>query len=110
MMKEFTQNESGNWIRLNLIFPPNLEDAITEALLSDASLPGFTLLQAEGHGNDFSRASISEQVRGRTDRRVLWIVIQHQKLEGLLLKLKTQITSEDIRWWVEPVLAGGKLV
>ncbi|MBC7202531.1 MAG: DUF3240 family protein [Pusillimonas sp.] len=98
-----------NFIRLNLVFPPSLEDALTEALLSNPAAPGFTLLHAEGHGNDFSLASISEQVRGRTDRRVLWMVIPQPEMEPLLTNLKQSITSHEIRWWAEPIIASGKL-
>ena len=28
------------WVRLNLVFAPDLEDAVTEALMSDPTLPG----------------------------------------------------------------------
>lgn len=45
-------------VRLNLVFPPTLEDAVTDALMADPVLPGFTLLHAEGHTGDFARASI----------------------------------------------------
>lgn len=102
-------NNPDHWLRLNLVFPPSLEDALTEALLSDPAVPGFTLLRAEGHGNDFTRASIGEQVRGRIDRRVLWMVIPQSQLEPLLQNLKQHITSTEIRWWAEPIIANGKL-
>ncbi|WP_257389025.1 DUF3240 family protein [Tahibacter caeni] len=96
-------------VRLNLVFPPNLEDAVTEALLEDVTLPGFTLLHAEGHSSDFARATVREQVRGRVDRRVLWVVIHHERLDGVLAALRRRIVAGDLRWWVEPVLAGGRL-
>ncbi|MBN8742211.1 MAG: hypothetical protein BGP24_16240 [Lysobacterales bacterium 69-70] len=95
-------------VRLNLVFPPNLEDAVTEALLEDPALPGFTLLHAEGHSSDFAKASAREQVRGRVDRRVLWIVIHHERLDSVLGALRRRIAGGDLRWWVEPVLAVGR--
>ena len=68
-------------VRLNLVFPPTLEDAVTDALMADPVLPGFTLLHAEGHTGDFARASIREKVRGRVDRRVIWVLIEYEQLE-----------------------------
>ena len=101
---------STEWVGLNLVFPPALEDAVTDALMADPTLPGFTLLHAEGHSSDFAHASIREQVRGRVDRRVLWVVIERERVDGLLAALRQRIASSDVRWWMEPVMAMGRLV
>ena len=106
-----THDEQGaELVRLNLVFPPALEDAVTGALMTDTTLPGFTLLHAEGHSSDFTHASIREQVRGRVDRRVLWVVIERERVDGLLAALRQRIASNDVRWWMEPVMAMGRLV
>lgn len=97
------------FVRLNLIFPPTLEDSVAEALTAEPSMPGFTLLQAEGHTSDFSRASTGERVRGRVERRVLWVVIERERLDEVLAVLRREVASKDVRWWAEPVLAGGRL-
>lgn len=97
------------WVRLNLVCPPALEEAVTGVLMADPTLPGFTLLHAEGHSSDFAHASIREQVRGRVDRRVLWVVIERERVEGLLAALRQRIASSDVRWWMEPVMAMGRL-
>jgi hypothetical protein len=96
-------------VRLNLVFPPTLEEAVTEALMSDPAMPGFTLLHAEGHTSDFTRASIREQVRGRVGRCVIWVLIEPERLDEVLAQLRQRIASNDLRWWVEPVLASGRL-
>lgn len=97
------------FVRLNLIFPPSLEDTVTDALVSDPAMPGFTLFHAEGHTSDFAHASASEQVRGRIERRVLWVVIERERLDEVLAVLRREVASTDVRWWAEPVLAGGRL-
>ena len=97
-------------VHLNLVFPPALEDAVTEALMADPALPGFTLLHAEGHTGDFARASIREKIRGRVDQRVIWVLIEAERLEQVLAHLRQRITSSDVRWWVESVWASGRLV
>ena len=96
-------------VRLNLIFPPSLEDSVTEALVSEPAMPGFTLLQAEGHSSDFSTASAAEQVHGRVQRRVLWMLLPQAQVEAVFAALRTQVDAHEVRWWLEPVLAMGKL-
>ena len=81
-------------VRLNLVFPPTLEDAVTDALMADPVLPGFTLLHAEGHTGDFARASIREKVRGRVDRRVIWVLID-QLVQHLVSTVLTSLNSQS---------------
>ena len=102
-------SQTGEQVRLNLVFPPNLEDAVTTALMADPTLPGYTMLHAEGHSSDFAHASIREQVRGRVDRRVLWVVIERARLDSVLAALRERIASKDVRWWAELVVAQGRL-
>lgn len=89
-------------LRLSVLFPPGLERPITEAISADASMPGFTLLHAEGHSSDFSRASSAEQVRGRIQRRVLWMVMEADRLDDVLQLLRTHVDCRDVRWWIDP--------
>ena len=96
-------------IRMTLVFPPELEDGITEALSAHAGLPGYTLFHAEGHASDFRRASAGEQVRGRVQRRVLWMLLPQAQVEAVLATLRGQVDAQEVRWWIEPVLAMGRL-
>ena len=96
-------------VRLVLVFPPRLEEAVTEALVATPGMPGFTLLQAEGHSSDFAHASAAEQVRGRVERRVLWMLLPPAQVEGVLAQLRQDVDAHDVRWWLEPVLAMGRL-
>ena len=96
-------------VRFNLVFPPRLETAVTEALVAEAGLPGFTLLQAEGHSSDFSTASAAEQVHGRVQRRVLWMLLPRAQVDTVLAALRGQVDAREVRWWIEPVLAMGRL-
>ena len=47
---------------------------------------------------------------GRVDRRVIWVLIEYEQLEQVLAHLRQRIASSDVRWWVESVLASGRLV
>lgn len=96
-------------VRLNVLFPPRLEMTLTEAITADPRLPGFTLLHAEGHTSDFAKASAIEQVRGRVQRRVLWMVLLAEEVEDVLDVLRAHVDSRDVRWWTESVLQMGRL-
>lgn len=98
-----------DWVRLNLIFPPQLETRITEVLSADPRMPGFTLLHVEGHTSNFASASDAERVRGRVARRLLWLVIPAGMKEEVLQLMRTHVDSRDLRWWTEPVLDMGRL-
>lgn len=96
-------------IRLTLIFPPSLESALCEALITAPQPPGFTLLHAEGHSSDFPHASTAEQVRGHIDRRVIWAVMDADALQPLIQLLRQRVPSHEVIWWSEPVLDLGRL-
>lgn len=95
--------------RLTLVFPPVLEARVVELMLEqDPPLPGFTVLAAEGHGADFARASIREQVRGRVARRLLTLVLPRSRAETLIEQLRSHLANGESAWWLEPVLAFGR--
>ena len=96
--------------RLNLVFSASLEDAVTSALIEhDPPLPGFTLLKAEGHSGDFAHASAEERVRGRVNRRVLWMVLAQDEAAALVAFLRSRVRSSEVVWWTEPVESFGRL-
>lgn len=97
------------WIRMNLVFPPQLETLVTETLSADPRMPGYTLLQAEGHTSNFTRASDAELVRGRIEKRLLWLVIRAEQKETVLELLRGKMGSSELRWWTEAVLDMGNL-
>ena len=98
-----------DWVRLTLIFPPQLETPITQALSADPRMPGFTLLKAEGHTSDFDGASDAELVRGRVERRLLWLLIPAAMKTEVLQLVRSHVDSHDLRWWTEAVLEMGRV-
>ena len=97
------------WIRLNLLFPPQLETLVTETISANPSMPGYTLMHAEGHTSSFERASDAERVRGGVEKRLLWLVIPAERKDEVLQLLRAQIGSSELRWWTEGVLDMGRL-
>ncbi|HMM76589.1 MAG TPA: DUF3240 family protein [Gammaproteobacteria bacterium] len=104
-----TENEKA-LARLTLVFPPALEDRVVQLFLEqDPPLPGFTVLAAEGHGSDFSWASVREQVRGRVARKLLIVVLSQARAGSLIAALRSELANTASTWWLEPVIAFGRL-
>ena len=97
------------WIRMNLLFPPQIETLVTETLSADSRMPGYTRVRAEGHTRDFEQASEAERVRGRVEKRLLWLVIRADERDLVLELLRTHVGSNKLRWWTEAILDTGTL-
>jgi len=96
--------------RLTILAPRDLEDDVLEALLEmQPSLPGFTTLAVSGHGERFEGTRVQEQVRGRIERSMTWLVLPQEDIERVLGQLRRRMPHPDIVWWVEPVDAMGRL-
>jgi hypothetical protein len=96
--------------KLTLIYPPASEAHIVELMLnSEPRLSGFTSWRAEGHGHSFSKASMSERVRGRIARGMLVIVLQRSRVAPLLEEIRLKAAIADLVYWIEPIAAFGRL-
>lgn len=94
--------------KLTLVYPVTADDQILDFLLdSRPPLPGFTSLRAEGHGSGFESASTREKVRGRVERRLLFMILGRGRLQSLLTELREQIAIPNLAYWVEPVESFG---
>lgn len=71
---------------------------------------GFTTFAAEGHGFDFSKASIGERVRGRVERGVLVAVMPRSQATVILEHIRKSLPVPHMAYWLEPVLEVGRLV
>lgn len=70
---------------------------------------GFTTFAAEGHGFDFSNATVRERVRGRVERCVLMAVMPRARTSQLLELVRRKIPVSHMAYWLEPVLDVGRL-
>lgn len=95
--------------RLNLVFPPALEEAVIAVLLDMPDLLGFTTLRGEGHGSSFEGASLRERVRGRVARNMAWLVLPAERVDEVLATLRRHLQNPDVIWWSEVVERFGRL-
>jgi hypothetical protein len=94
---------------MNLVFPPQMETLVTETISADPSMPGYTLMRAEGHASSFERASDAERVRGRVEKRLLWLIVPVERKDDVLELLREHMGSKELIWWTEAVLEMGTL-
>ncbi|MEZ5900779.1 MAG: DUF3240 family protein [Hyphomicrobiaceae bacterium] len=97
--------------KLTLVYPPDIGDSVVE-LMTDQHPPiaGFTTFCAQGHGFGFANATSSEKVRGRVERNVLVAVVKRDTADTLLEQIRTRLPVAHIAYWIEPVIACGRLV
>lgn len=98
--------------KLTLIYPPASENHLVEVMMnSEPPLSGFTTWQAEGHGHghSFAEASMRERVRGRITRGVLMVVLPRARIELLVEEILLKAAIADLVYWIEPVLAFGRM-
>jgi len=96
--------------RLTLVYPPAAEGALLGVLLAvDPPLPGFTTWRGAGHGFVFEGASHAERVSGQVARGILTSIMGRRLAEQLLETIREQTPIPHLAYWIEPVLAAGRL-
>ncbi len=94
---------------LTISLPRALEEEIIDLLREQPQwVSGFTALPAEGFGSGTRLHSSMEQVRGRSSRCLLQVVLRSEHAEPLLAALKERIPSDEVAWWTVPVNGFGR--
>lgn len=95
---------------LKLILPNALKDQILDQLLKHPDWVGpFITHRVEGHGDPDSIASPAEQVRGRAERMQIEILMNASHVQDLLARLRDELCSSEVVWWLSPVTESGSL-
>lgn len=93
--------------KLVLIVAPSLEEELVDQLLQLPAVDGFTSFAVQGNGKQQSM-SLIEQVSGRRKRLRFELVVEADKVDGILRQLYGCL-GKDTVYWVEPVTGFGKL-
>jgi len=94
---------------LNMIVPPQVEDALAEWLLERDDVPGFSSVPVAGHGSSEKSMSLAEQVAGRS-RRVMFVThLPSDTAHALLDDLRSAFAGSGLHYWVVPVADFGHL-
>lgn len=96
--------------QLTLALPVELEEELIDLLRGLPSLvSGFSILPAEGFGAGARLTSTMEQVRGRSRRRLVQLLLREAQVPPLLEALRSRIGSPEVAWWTIPVSGFGRL-
>jgi len=94
---------------LTLSCPAGLEEELIDLLRDHPQwVSGFTTIAAEGFGAGTRQHSPIEQVRGRSRRRLLQVLLSAADVEPLLALLRERIPSDEVAWWTVPVSGFGR--
>ena len=90
--------------KLTLSCPTALGEQVAEYLLSVEWLEaGFTTFAGQGHGRDFSQASLREKVRGRVEVLNIVALLPAANVAPLLEALRARFRNPQMTYWTEPV-------
>ncbi|MDO6682307.1 MULTISPECIES: DUF3240 family protein [unclassified Oceanobacter] len=93
---------------LTLSLPPRQADVVTDWLLQQG-LPGFSSWTGWGHSNRLDQLSISEQIQGKQNRTFISLHLSEPQYQAVLENLRQRFSSFDIHYWVQALLASGRL-
>ena len=94
---------------LNLIVPPQVEDALAEWLLERDDVPGFSSVPVSGHGSSEHSMTLAEQVAGRSRRVMFFTHVPSATAKTLLDDLRAAFPGSGLHYWVVPVAEFGHL-
>jgi hypothetical protein len=98
-------------VLLTLVLPCELEEAVTDLLLSRPDLvAGFSTAVVNGHGSSLPLVEAAERVVGHVCRRRLETVCANAaQAEAVLDLLRAPFAGANIYYWSVPVLQSGRL-
>lgn len=97
--------------KLSVVCPREITPVLIEAFdASDVPLPGYTVVDAYGHGPDISLMSGAEKVAGAMTSSVIIAILPKEQVEAVKAMILAASPRPNIAYWVEPVLDYGRLV
>lgn len=95
---------------LTLMLPQAREDAVLDLLARCPELSeGYTLVRAQGLGQGALLQTPMERVQGRAQRMLVQAIVAAQQGPALLQRLRAELPTAEIVYWITPVLAYGRL-
>ncbi|MDR2015841.1 MAG: DUF3240 family protein [Azoarcus sp.] len=95
---------------MTLAFPLALEEQIIDFLLDHPQwVHGFSLIDAQGMGRGAGLKSAMEKVKGRSQRRLMNILLRNEDVVPLVEALREEFRSPDMAYWVVPLLSFGRM-
>jgi hypothetical protein len=87
-----------------------MEERLVDDLLEHPELvTGFTVTRIEGSSQNEKLHTISEQVRGRSQRIEIRAVMNLDDAQTLVAHLKKEEPNHEVAYWIVPVIEFGRL-
>lgn len=94
---------------LNLVVSPEVESPVTDWLLSQASVSGFSSHLIAGHGSSEHAMSLAEQVAGKRRQVLFQLHMPCVDARDLLALIKSEFSGSGMHYWLQPVVESGHL-
>ncbi|MFZ5502394.1 MAG: DUF3240 family protein [Pseudomonadota bacterium] len=95
---------------LTLVCHRSLEERLVDHLLEHPEWAGgFTLSRMEGGSRKENLPSMTEQVRGRSQRVSFQSVMNLDDARALVAHLKREESNREIGYWITPVIEFGRM-
>lgn len=94
---------------LNLVVSPEVEDTVTDWLLDQATVSGFTSHPIAGHGSSEHSMSLAEQVAGSRRQVMFKLHLPCADAVALLAAVKQAFRGSGMHYWLMPVIESGHL-
>ena len=95
---------------LTLACHRSLEERLVSHLLEHPEwVYGFVMFKAEGGSQKEKLPSMIEQVRGRSQRATIQVVMNLEDARALVEHLKQEESNPEIAYWITPVIEFGRM-
>ena len=83
----------------SLVCPPEIEEALLDALVVAFESDVFTSVPVFSHGTPTGKLSAAEQVMGRSRSCLVQIVVTHSEADELRALLRRDFVGTGIQFW-----------
>ncbi len=85
---------------LTIVVPKALEEQLIDQLLERPDwVVGFTSYRVEGHGSAVKHHSLAEEVRGRSARLQVQMVMNTDDADLLIRQLRIDLPNPEVVYW-----------
>lgn len=94
---------------LSLVVSPEVESTVTDWLLDQPVVRGFSSYPIAGHGSSEQSMTLAERVSGTRSQILFQLELPCDHANTLLDGIRTQFAGSGMHFWLQPVLQSGHL-
>lgn len=94
---------------INLIVAPEVEGPLTDWLLAQDMVSGFSSHPIAGHGSSEHSMTLAEQVVGKRRQVLFQLHMPCTDAREMVTRIRSQFVGSGMHYWLQPVLESGHL-